>query len=227
MENQEIPQGYRRNAKGALIPEASIKAIDKERDELVNDIVRKAEIVQEILKGFKNEVFGDISAFVELSAEQYGAQIGGKKGNVTVFVELSAEQYGAQIGGKKGNVTVYSFDGKYRVQRAISEHLQFDERIMAAKALIEECLQDWTAGSRAELKAIIDRAFDVDKEGNLNTNKILALRRVNISDSRWVRAMDAISDSVQVVGSKSYIRIYKRVGDTDRYEPISLDLANV
>ncbi|AAP95100.1 sulfate transporter [[Haemophilus] ducreyi] len=205
MENQEIPQGYRRNAKGALIPEASIKAIDKERDELVNDIVRKAEIVQEILKGFKNEVFGDISA----------------------FVELSAEQYGAQIGGKKGNVTVYSFDGKYRVQRAISEHLQFDERIMAAKALIEECLQDWTAGSRAELKAIIDRAFDVDKEGNLNTNKILALRRVNISDSRWVRAMDAISDSVQVVGSKSYIRIYKRVGDTDRYEPISLDLANV
>ncbi|MGZ3082996.1 DUF3164 family protein [[Haemophilus] ducreyi] len=163
------------------------------------------EIVQEILKGFKNEVFGDISA----------------------FVELSAEQYGAQIGGKKGNVTVYSFDGKYRVQRAISEHLQFDERIMAAKALIEECLQDWTAGSRAELKAIIDRAFDVDKEGNLNTNKILALRRVNISDSRWVRAMDAISDSVQVVGSKSYIRIYKRVGDTDRYEPISLDLANV
>ncbi|AKO30277.1 sulfate transporter [[Haemophilus] ducreyi] len=205
MENQEIPQGYRRNAKGALIPEASIKAIDKERDELVNDIVRKAEIVQEILKGFKNEVFGDISA----------------------FVELSAEQYGAQIGGKKGNVTVYSFDGKYRVQRAISEHLQFDERIMAAKALIEECLQDWAAGSRAELKAIIDRAFDVDKEGNLNTNKILALRRVNISDSRWVRAMDAISDSVQVVGSKSYIRIYKRVGDTDRYEPISLDLANV
>ncbi|WP_420911283.1 DUF3164 family protein [[Haemophilus] ducreyi] len=53
------------------------------------------------------------------------------------------------------------------------------------------------------------------------------MRRVNISDSRWVRAMDAISDSVQVVGSKSYTRIYKRVGDTDRYEPISLDLANV
>ena len=207
MENQEkhIPAGYREDARGALIPEASIKPIDKERDELVQAIVRKAENVHEILKGFKNEAFGDIAA----------------------FVELSAEQYGAKTGGKKGNVTLYSFDGQYKVQRAVSETLQFDERIQAAKSLIEECLQDWTAGSRDELKTIIDRAFDVDKEGNLNTNKILALRRVDIKDERWRRAMDAISDSVQVIGSKSYVRIYKRIGNTDKYAPISLDLASI
>ena len=167
--------------------------------------VRKAEIVPGVLKDFKAEVFGDIAA----------------------FVELSAEQYGAKTGGKKGNVTLYSFDGQYKVQRAVSETLQFDERIQAAKSLIEECLQDWTAGSRDELKTIIDRAFDVDKEGNLNTNKILALRRVDIKDERWRRAMDAISDSVQVIGSKSYVRIYKRIGNTDKYAPISLDLASI
>lgn len=207
MENQEkhIPAGYREDARGALIPEASIKPIDKERDELVQAIVRKAETVHGVLKDFKAEAFGDIAA----------------------FVELSAEQYGANVGGKKGNVTLYSFDGQYKVQRAVSETLQFDERIQGAKSLIEECLQDWTAGSRDELKTIIDRAFDVDKEGNLNTNKILALRRVDIKDDRWRRAMDAISDSVQVIGSKSYIRIYKRVGNTDKYVPISLDMAGV
>ena len=207
MENQErqIPAGYREDARGALIPEASIKPIDKERDELVQAIVRKAETVHGVLKDFKAEVFGDIAA----------------------FVELSAEQYGAKTGGKKGNVTLYSFDGQYKVQRAVSETLQFDERIQAAKSLIEECLQDWTAGSRDELKTIIDRAFDVDKEGNLNTNKILSLRRVDIKDERWRRAMDAISDSVQVIGSKSYVRIYKRIGNTDKYAPISLDLASI
>lgn len=207
MENQEkhIPAGYREDARGALIPEASIKPIDKERDELVQAIVRKAETVHSVLKDFKAEVFGDIAA----------------------FVELSAEQYGAKTGGKKGNVTLYSFDGQYKVQRAVSETLQFDERIQGAKSLIEECLQDWTAGSRDELKTIIDRAFDVDKEGNLNTNKILALRRVDIKDDRWRRAMDAISDSVQVIGSKSYIRVYKRIGNTDKYAPISLDLASI
>lgn len=207
MENQEkhIPAGYREDARGALIPEASIKPIDKERDELVRAIVRKAETVHGVLKDFKAEAFGDIAA----------------------FVELSAEQYGAKTGGKKGNVTLYSFDGQYKVQRAVSETLQFDERIQGAKSLIEECLQDWTAGSRDELKTIIDRAFDVDKEGNLNTNKILALRRVDIKDDRWRRAMDAISDSVQVIGSKSYIRVYKRIGNTDKYAPISLDLASI
>ncbi|BAS49095.1 AgaP [Aggregatibacter actinomycetemcomitans NUM4039] len=207
MKNQvkTIPQGYREDARGALIPEASIKEIDKLRDELVLAIVGKALKTHEAMKNFKNEVFGDIAA----------------------FVELSAEQYGANVGGKKGNVTLYSFDGKYKVQRAIGETLQFDERIQAAKTLIEDCLQDWTQGSRTELKTIIDRAFDVDKEGNLNTNRILALRRVDIQDPRWQSAMNAIADSVQVVGSKSYIRIYKRVGDTDRYEPISLDLASI
>ena len=42
MENQEkhIPAGYREDARGALIPEGSIKPIDKERDELVQAIVR-------------------------------------------------------------------------------------------------------------------------------------------------------------------------------------------
>ncbi|PHO20032.1 sulfate transporter [Aggregatibacter actinomycetemcomitans] len=207
MKNQvkTIPEGYREDARGALIPEASIKEIDKLRDELVLAIVGKALKTHEAMKSFKNEVFGDIAA----------------------FVELSAEQYGANVGGKKGNVTLYSFDGKYKVQRAIGETLQFDERIQAAKALIEACLQDWTEGSRTELKTIIDRAFDVDKDGNLNTNRILALRRVDIQDPRWQSAMNAIADSVQVVGSKSYIRIYKRVGDTDRYEPISLDLASI
>ncbi|WP_012820784.1 DUF3164 family protein [Aggregatibacter actinomycetemcomitans] len=207
MKNQvkTIPQGYREDARGALIPEASIKEIDKLRDELVLAIVGKALKTHEAMKNFKNEVFGDIAA----------------------FVELSAEQYGANVGGKKGNVTLYSFDGKYKVQRAIGETLQFDERIQAAKTLIEDCLQDWTQGSRTELKTIIDRAFDVDKEGNLNTNRILALRRVDIQDPRWQSAMNAIADSVQVVGSKSYIRIYKRVGDTDLYEPISLDLASI
>ena len=147
--------------------------------------------------------------------------------DIAAFVELSAEQYGAKIGGVKGNVTLYSFDGKYKIQRAISEHMQFDERIQAAKSLIDECLQEWTEGSRSEIKTLIERAFDVDKEGNLNTNKILALRRVDIQDDRWKRAMDAISESVQVVGSKSYIRIYERIGESDQYRAISLDMAGV
>ncbi|KGQ28342.1 DUF3164 family protein, partial [Gallibacterium anatis] len=188
---------YWQDAKGNLTPEELVKAIDKERDALVQEWVEKAKALNTEISQFKGGIFGDIQA----------------------FVELSAEKYGAKLGGNKGNVTLYSYDGKYKIQRAINDHLQFDERIQAAKMLIDECLNEWSEGSRPELKALIERAFNVDKEGNLNTSRILGLRRVDIQDPRWLNAMQAISESVQVVNSKAYVRVYERIGDSDQYQP--------
>lgn len=196
---------YWRDAAGTLTPDELVRDIDKERDELVTAWVEKGKALNRQMGEFKDGIFGDIGAFIELSAEKYGAKVGGNKGNVTLF----------------------SYDGKYKIQRAINENLQFDERLLGAKVLIDECLDEWSAGSRPELKALIERAFNVDKEGNLNTSRILGLRRVDIKDDRWRRAMDAISDSVQVIGSKSYVRMYERVGDSDKYVPIPLDVAGV
>jgi len=200
-----IPAGYWKDARGALIPESMIKPIDKERDALVKALVERAKPLQQSLRDFKHDAFADIQA----------------------LVDLSAEQYGAVIGGKKGNATLYSFDGKYKVQRAMQDRIAFDERIQAAKALFDECLADWTQDAPPELLAIIDRAFATDKEGEINAGRLLALRRHGIKDPRWLKAMDALSEALQVIGSKSYIRIYERVGDTDQYVPISLDIAGV
>ena len=124
-------------------------------------------------------------------------------------------------------VSLVSYDGRYKVQRAIQESINFDERLQAAKALRDDCLRDWTADARSELAALINDAFRVDSAGNIRTAMVLGLRRIQIQDERWMQAMDAISDSVQVVGSKAYVRIYERVGNSDQYRPISLDLAAV
>jgi len=194
---------YWRDAKGNLTPAELVKEIDKARDALVHEWVERGRDLSKAISHFKEGIFGDVQAFIELSAEKYGAKVGGNKGNVTLF----------------------SYDGKYKIQRAINESLQFDERIQAAKVLIDECLNEWSEGSRPELKALIERAFNVDKEGNLNTSRILGLRRVEIQDSRWQNAMQAISESVQVVSSKAYVRMYERVGDSDKYVPIALDVA--
>lgn len=205
MQTPTIPEGYKPDANGNLVPLANIREVDLLRDELVNELAAKAEAVQQAIRDYRDTAFADIAA----------------------FVELSAERYGAAVGGKKGNITLYSFDGQYKIQRDIAQHLKFDEGILAAKALITECLDEWTAGSRNEVKALVSRAFEVDAEGNLSTNRILGLRRVDIGDPRWKRAMDAIGDALQVVGSKAYIRVYKRVGDSDRYEPIALNIATL
>lgn len=203
MQNPNIPDGYRADARGRLIPEAQIKPIDLERDALVMRIVTGAAKLNAELQTFKRGVFDDIQA----------------------LVELSAEQYKVRLGGKKGNVQLVSIDGRFKVLRAIADNISFDERLQAAKALIDECLNDWTDKGPGELRVIVQDAFDVDKAGNIATGKILSLRRHNIQDERWKRAMEAISDAVQVIGTTPYIRIYERIGDTDKYRLLALDLA--
>ncbi|AKU21897.1 DUF3164 family protein [Massilia sp. NR 4-1] len=197
--------GYRKNALGHLIPESKIKPIDLARDALVQELVAKAKTNSELLASFKSQTFADVHAFVQLSAEQYDAQIGGKKGNLTLF----------------------SFDGRYKVNVAKADNISFDERLQAAKALIDECIADWSRDSAPEIKVLVQQAFDTDREGNISTGRVLGLRRLEITDERWQRAMKAIGESVQVVGSKQYVRFYERVGDTDQYAPISLDVAKV
>ena len=200
-----IPAGYWRNAQGALIPVEMVKPIDRARNDLVHELVQQANELSQLMAKFKTSAFADIAA----------------------FVDLSLEQYDTNVGGKKGNLTLYSFDGRYKVQRAIQEHLQFDERLQAARALIDECLADWTAGAAPELKAIVANAFNTDKAGNISTSRVLGLRRLDIKDERWLKAMTAIGEAVQVVGSKAYIRVYERVGDSEMYRSIPLDIAAV
>ncbi|EFL52012.1 putative sulfate transport protein CysZ [Solidesulfovibrio fructosivorans JJ]] len=197
-----IPDGYMEDAKGRLIPTAKVKEVDKLRDELTRNIVATAKGVQMAMRDFRANTLGDIQA----------------------FADLSAEKYGARRGGLKGNLSLLSFDGRYKVQVQISEHLAFDERLQAAKALIDECLTEWTQGSPDEIKAIINQAFAVDKEGRVNTGAILGLRRLDIQDPRWREAMEAIADSLRVVGSKKLLRVYERQDDGS-YTPIALDLA--
>lgn len=197
-----VPDGYKMDAQGRLVPAATIRAIDLARDDLVQEIVGKAKAMSEHLSKFRAACFSDIAA----------------------FVSLSAEGYNVKIGGTKGNVTLVSFDGRYKVIRAISETLVFDERLQAAKALIDSCLQRWSEGARPEIKVLINDAFQVDKQGNINTGRVLGLRRIAIDDEEWQNAMRAIGEALSVSGSKSYVRVYERVGESDKYVPISLDM---
>lgn len=208
MAEQPTPQPdeeFRKNAKGHMVPLSLIDEIDLLRDELVGDLVKRALGAQDALQQFKRQAFADIAA----------------------FVDLSAEQYDVKLGGKKGNVTLTSYDGAYKVQLAIQERMTFDERLQAAKALVDECLTEWSAGARDEIRVLVQAAFQVDKEGRINTGRVLSLRRLAITDPKWLRAMQAIADSLQVADSKAYVRFSRRVGTTDKYEPIALDLATV
>ena len=195
---------YRKDARGALVPVASIKTIDLVRDDLVRRVFKDVLPVREELVRLKQLALQEISD----------------------FVELSANEYGVQLGGKKGNLTLTSFDGEFRLMVAMQDTLHFDERLQAAKQLIDECLEEWTQNSDANLKTVVQAAFDVNKQGHINTGRVLGLRRLNIQHEKWSEAMNILSDSIQVLASKEYVRFYQRNTD-GKYELINLDLATV
>lgn len=203
MEDKTIPEGYKQNAAGHLVPVEAISELDKTRDELVMELVAKAKGVNSTLTKAKTEMMADIGA----------------------FVELSAEKYGAKVGGNKGNVTLLSFDGRFKVVRSVQDTMVFDERINTAKAKVDGCIHNWSQGSRVEIKALIEHAFQVDKQGNISTTRVFGLLRLDINDVNWQEAMKALRDSIQVVASKSYVRVYEReTSDTD-YKPIPMDIS--
>lgn len=64
------------------------------------------------------------------------------------------------------------------------------------------------------------------KKGNISTTRVLGLRRLQITDEKWQRAMDALSDSLQVHISKPFVRVYRR-GEDGEYQLMNLDVAKV
>ena len=200
----EVPAGYRLKANGTLVPESNVKEIDKLRDDVVTNVVEKAKQAQQALAEFKAVAMAEIAD----------------------FIDLSAEEYQVKWGGAKGNVSLLSFDGKYKLMRAVGEHRVFDERIQAAKSKIDECINRWSEGANDHIKALVEHAFRVNKQGHIDVNQVLGLRSLNIDESDWKEAMDAIADSIQVTGTSSYLRVYERQ-ENGQYQQIALDISKL
>ena len=201
---EKVNEAMRQNAQGHLVPESLIKPIDLLRDEVVLKQVAKAKELQLQMQATK----------VQMQQE------------IADYLDLSASEYGVSYGGAKGNVTLTSFDGQFKVERAIGEHRIFDERIQAAKAQIDACIARWAEGSSVEIRALVDYAFRVNKQGRIDVNQVLSLRQLKIDDQEWREAMDAIADAITTVAKTEYIRLYERQS-SGKYVAVSLDWAKL
>ncbi|POT29864.1 DUF3164 family protein [Citrobacter braakii] len=179
---------YMKDRKGRMVPISQISDYDLAMDSFVRELVAAAKAKNADLSEFKDRAFNECYA----------------------WLDLVAEKFGRTRGGAKGNVTFPTFDGSQQITIRVQETLTFGPELQIAKELFDECVTDWSKGANANLQAIVTDAFQVDKEGQLNTGRILSLRRVKIQDERWIKAMDAISESLQVAMSKTYINFREK-----------------
>ena len=194
---------YLPDAKGNLVPVELIKPEHLLEDETVRKIMGFAEALSAQVGRFKAHTFEDLG---DLEA-------------------LLAQEYQATKGGAKGNKTFMSHDGLMKVLVQVSDHIDFGPQLQIAKELVDECLNEWSAEARPEIRAIVTRAFNTDKAGQINRAEIFMLLRLEIEDERWGRAMQAIRDAMRVVGSKTYVRCYRRDRLDAEWRAVTIDLA--
>lgn len=197
----KIPEGYMENGLGHLVPVANVAELDRLRDETVRRLVSLAECTGALVEEFRTRAEADVAA----------------------FAELSAQQYGAEIGGEKGNVTLTSYDGSLRVVRARADRITFTEAVRVTRELCFRCIEKWSEGVNANLATCVRRSFETDKNGHLSAAKILSLRSYEIKDDPdWDAAMKALDGAIQVIGSRQYVRFYRR-GPDGKYAQVGVD----
>ena len=194
---------YMPDAKGKLVPVELIPAAALLEDETVRKIAGFGLALSDQVARFKGHTFEDLGD----------------------FEAILAQEYEASKGGAKGNKTFMSFDGLWKVQVQVADAIDFGPQLQVAKELVDECLNEWAAEARAEIRAIVTRAFNTDKAGQINRSEIFMLLRLEIEDARWQQAMRAIRDAMRVVGSKTYVRLYRRGSPTSAWQAVTIDLA--
>lgn len=208
----EIPDGivelagkkYMTDSKGALVPVELVKPQHLMEDKLVRDVMGFALALSAQLARFRGHTVSDIGA----------------------YDALIAEKYGIKKGGPRGNKTYRTYDGMYEVEVRVQDQIEFGPELQVAKSLVDECLNEWAEDARAEIRGIITRAFNTDKEGKINRSEIFMLMRLEIEDERWKNAVQAIKDAIRVTGSKSYIRFRMKPAIDAPLVNVSIDLAN-
>lgn len=180
---------FMQDAQGRLVPKEKIAEVALLRDQVVNDLVKKALGLNGELVEKKRDAFETLMA----------------------LVEVSAEQHGVHYTGKKGNMQFVSFDGLRKVKLEVKEEVGFTEEVHAAKQLIDEYCKELAEGTGSEdVQRLIYRAFKVDEKGQLSSERLMELSRYGIDHPKWLKALALISKAMVVQGEKKYVRFYER-----------------
>lgn len=191
------------DGKGGWVPDGIVPPQKKLQDEMVRKILGYAEPLSAEVARFKQHCFDDVDA----------------------MAALLDQEYNAKPGGQKGNMSFITVDGLVKVSVSVADSIMFGPELQTAKKLVDECVASWSKGADEKLVAVVNRAFQTDKEGQINRANLLYLLRWKIDDERWERATEAIKDSMHIVGSKRYVLVHKRKDFDSAWEAVSINMA--
>lgn len=180
---QKDNQGNWLDSKGRPVPEEYIRPEDKRRDKLVESILKRVSKLSAKIESEKTEIVDAIEKYLK---------------------ELAKDNKVRE--GWKGNILLYNFSQNLCIERRIDETVSFDERLQMVKTTIDKWINNKLKDTDPTLSKVIAQAFSVDKQGRINTAMLLKLKRIDIQDAEWKKAMQLLDDSIFVKSSKMALR---------------------
>jgi hypothetical protein len=153
--------------------------------------------------------------------------------NVMGYLEEIAQDHGENW---QGNTVLRTFDGKMTIEVDIQMQKSYDERLQVAGKMISTWLDkklEFVADPAArkvfeQLQAITKTLLRIDHKGNVDQKKLNLLRKYDFADEpEWKEAMDLISASERITGTKRYLRFKIANPETGKLEGINVDFNRV
>jgi len=192
---------YWKDGEGALVPISYIPEDERKADKMVSNVLKKVNTFRMKMEKFKAGLESELKDYLSKIASKYG------------------EDW-------EGNAVIYDFSKQKQIEVKLSKHIVFNEKLQIAKQKIDSCIMTWSENSNKKLVAVINKAFKVDKQGNLDAKRVLELRNLDIKDKDWTEAMELITASMKVDSTKIYYNF--KVKDEDgRWKQISLNFSAI
>jgi hypothetical protein len=156
------------DGEGARWPLKAVSKADQKRDEVVESLVASALKLQMIIKQVKRAMNAQIQEYLNEVAESYW------------------EHW-------QGNAKIKNFSQDKEVEVNIAKQLSFDETLHVAKVKIDKCITQWAEGSKAEIIALVNQAFQVNQKGQMDVKALLKLPRIQ-SSNPMCEAMEIIQE---------------------------------
>ncbi len=187
---------------GQVIPSAYVPKLDKDRDRVAQRYAKKAIDLRDRIAAFKEEL-------LETCDDLYDQMMAENKVNPTT----------------KGGYTVTSFDKAVKIEVAVSQKIEFDDRIQVAQEMINKYLADKTGDIDDDLRQIINLAFQTTK-GSMDVKRVLSLFSLNIKSKQWLDAMEVLKKSITRNHTRRYARVWVK-DDQGNYQNVELNFSSI
>ncbi|GBR09432.1 DUF3164 family protein [Gluconobacter frateurii] len=174
--------------------------------DLAEEMIALAVAEQERIRAWKEQRYADIDALLDLILQDYGLRLGGSRG---------------------GN-TFENHDHTRKVTITVADQKSVNQAIVAAQALLNQILDDMMGTVSADLRKVVNSAFSRHPtSGRISTERILALKRQDFDHPLWPDARKALSDAVEVIGSRTYLRFYMRETSKEGWKNVDLNFSSL